>query len=114
LLDKVGVVRLTAGRDERSAGLMSGILAMVWLVYYVCMYLVLHCDAMPEVRGVGGGRWCYGLASDVACRISPYRDAANSVMRASGGFWVLCDPSFRFKLMISMGCGRRIDAGFRG
>lgn len=75
------------------------------------MYLVLRCDA--ELRAVGGGRWSYGLASDVACRKSPYRDAANSVMRASGGCWVLCDPHFRFKMMISMGCGRRIDAGFR-
>lgn len=34
LLDKVGVVRLTAGRDDRSAGLMSGILGD-GVVYYV-------------------------------------------------------------------------------
>lgn len=113
LLDKVGVVRLTAGRDDRSAGLMSGILAMV-VVGVLCMYVLgtaLRCDA--ELRAVGGGRWSYGLASDVACRKSPYRDAADSVMRASGGFWGLCNPNFRFKVMILMGCGLRIDADFR-
>lgn len=112
LLDRVGVVRLTAGRDDRSAGLMSGILGDAVVVDYGCTW---YCDAMRNCArwAVGGGRWSYGLTSDVACRKSPYRDAANSIMRASGGCWVLCDPHFRFKMMISMGCGRRIDAGFR-
>lgn len=83
LLDRVGVVRLTAGRDDRSAGLMSGILAMV-VVGVLWMYSVL-CTAM-RCGTARGGRWSYGLAGDVASRNYPYRDAANSVMRASGGF----------------------------
>lgn len=82
LLDRVGVVRLTAGRDDRSAGLMSGILAMVWVGLGVC-----DADCAPCLV-------VYGLASNVACRKSPYRDAADSIMRALGDFWVLCDPHF--------------------
>jgi hypothetical protein len=84
------------------------------MVVVVCTVLnvlgaALRCDAMRNCA-----RWpsSYGLASDVACRKSPYRDAANSVMRASGGFWGLCDPKSRFEVMISMGCGRLIDACF--
>lgn len=52
LLERVGVVRLTAGRDDRSAGLMSGILGD-GVVDYVCTCTALRCDA--ELRAVGGG-----------------------------------------------------------
>lgn len=57
LLERVGVVRLTAGRDDRSAGLMSGILAMVVVVVvdYVCMYWVLR--AAMRCGTARGGRW---------------------------------------------------------
>lgn len=54
LLERVGVVRLTAGRDDRSAGLMSGILGDAVVVDYVCTW---YCDAMRNCArwAMGGG-----------------------------------------------------------
>lgn len=63
LLERVGVVRLTAGRDERSAGLMSGILAMVvvGVLWVHSSVLCLHCDAMRNCA-----RWAVVLQGSPA------------------------------------------------
>lgn len=53
LFDNVGVVRLTAGRDDRSAGLMSGILGDgAWCIMYV-----LGTAAAMRCGTARGGRW---------------------------------------------------------
>lgn len=57
LLDRVGVVRLTAGRDDRSAGLMSGILGDGVVVDYVCTW---YCAAM-RCGTARSGRWAVVL-----------------------------------------------------
>lgn len=85
---RTGVVRLPAGRDS-SAGLMSGIVAVV----------APGGREMTtfEVPGVRISRVDSG---DVACREDAYRDAAGTIIQACDGSPRLCDHNLRFGLMI--------------